>query len=79
MAHKPYFHVSDKHTGELAHKRSEHTHTFIHTYIHTYIHPYILTNMCLFKLFRKLLDRRTPIVMVRIILFLYSKQTVCVK
>ena len=41
MAHKPYFHVSDKHTGELAHKRSEHTHTYIHTYIYPYTHTYI--------------------------------------
>ena len=32
-----------------------------------------------FKLFRKLLDRKTPIVIVRILLFWYSKQTVCVK
>ena len=32
-----------------------------------------------FKLFRKLLDRKTPIVIVRISLFWYSKQTVCVK
>ena len=32
-----------------------------------------------FKLFRKLLDRKTPIVIVRIVLFWYSKQTVCVK
>ena len=28
-----------------------------------------------FKLFRKLLDRKTPIVIVRILLFWYSKQT----
>ena len=32
-----------------------------------------------FKLFRKLLDRKTPIVTVRILLFWYSKQTVCAK
>ena len=32
-----------------------------------------------FKLFRKLLDRKTPIVIVRILLFWYSKQTVFVK
>ena len=32
-----------------------------------------------FKLFRKLLDRKTPIVIVRILLFWYSKQTICVK
>ena len=32
-----------------------------------------------FKLFRKLLDRKTHIVIVRILLFWYSKQTVCVK
>ena len=32
-----------------------------------------------FKLFRKLLDRKTPIVIVRILLFWYSKQTVCIK
>ena len=32
-----------------------------------------------FKLFRKLLDRKTSIVIVRIILFWYSKQTVCIK
>ena len=32
-----------------------------------------------FKLFRKLLDRKTPIVIVRVLLFWYSKQTVCVK
>ena len=32
-----------------------------------------------FKLFRKLLDRKTPIVIVRILLLWYSKQTVCVK
>ena len=32
-----------------------------------------------FKLFRKLLDCKIPIVIVRILLFWYSKQTVCVK
>ena len=32
-----------------------------------------------FKLFRKLLDRKTPIVIVKNLLFWYSKQTVCVK
>ena len=32
-----------------------------------------------FKLFQKLLDRKTPIVIVRILLFWYSKQTVYVK
>ena len=32
-----------------------------------------------FKLFRTLLDLKTPIVIVRIVLFWYSKQTVCVK
>ena len=32
-----------------------------------------------FNLFRKLLNRKTPIVIVRILLFWYSKQTVCVK
>ena len=32
-----------------------------------------------FKLFRKLLDRKTPIVIVRIVLFWYSKHTVCIK
>ena len=32
-----------------------------------------------FKLFRNLLDRKTPIVIVRILLFWYSKQCVCVK
>ena len=32
-----------------------------------------------FKLFRKLLDRKTPIVIVRILLFWYGKQTVCIK
>ena len=32
-----------------------------------------------FKLFRKLLDRKTPIVTMRILLFWYSKQTVCIK
>ena len=32
-----------------------------------------------FKLFRKLLDRKTSIVIVRILLFWYSKQTVCIK
>ena len=32
-----------------------------------------------FKLFRKLLDRKTPIVIVRTLLFWYSKQTVCIK
>ena len=32
-----------------------------------------------FKLFRKLLDRKTPIVIVRIILLWDSKQTVCIK
>ena len=32
-----------------------------------------------FKLFRKLLDRKTLIVIVRILLFWYSKQTICVK
>ena len=31
-----------------------------------------------FKLFRKLLDRKGPIVIVRILLFCYSKQTFCV-
>ena len=31
------------------------------------------------KLFRKLLYRETPIVIVRILLFWYSKQTVCMK
>ena len=30
-------------------------------------------------MFRKLLDRKTPIVIVRILLFWYSKQTVCNK
>ena len=29
------------------------------------------------KLFRKLLNRKTPIVIVRILLFWYSKQTLC--
>ena len=32
-----------------------------------------------FKLFRKLLDRKTPIVIVRILLSWYCKQTVCIK
>ena len=32
-----------------------------------------------FKLFRMLLDRKTPIAIVRIILFWYSKQIVCIK
>ena len=32
-----------------------------------------------FKLFRKLPDRKTPIVIMRILLFWYSKQTVCIK
>ena len=32
-----------------------------------------------FKLFRKLLDRISPIVIVRILLFWHSKQTVCIK
>ena len=32
-----------------------------------------------FKLFRKLLDRKTPIVIARILLFWYSKQNVCIK
>ena len=32
-----------------------------------------------FKLFRKLHDRKTPIVIVRILLFWYFKQTVCIK
>ena len=32
-----------------------------------------------FKLFQKILDCKTPIVIVRILLFWYSKQTVCVK
>ena len=32
-----------------------------------------------FKLFRKLLDRKTPIVIERILLFWYSKQTLCIK
>ena len=32
-----------------------------------------------FKLFRKLLDCKTPIAIVRISLFWYSKQTVCIK
>ena len=31
-----------------------------------------------FKLFRKLLDRKTHILIVRTLLFWYSKQTVCV-
>ena len=31
-----------------------------------------------FKLFRKLIDRKTPIAKVRILLFWYSKQTVCI-
>ena len=32
-----------------------------------------------FNLYRKLLDRKTPIVIVRILLFWYIKQAVCVK
>ena len=32
-----------------------------------------------FKLFQKVLDRKTPIIIVRILLFWYSKQTVCIK
>ena len=33
----------------------------------------------LFKLFRKLLDRKRSIVIVKILLLWYSKQTVCIK
>ena len=32
-----------------------------------------------YTLFRKLLDRKTPILLVRILLFWYTKQTMCVK
>ena len=32
-----------------------------------------------FKLFQKLLDRKTPVVIVRMLFFWYSKQTVCIK
>ena len=32
-----------------------------------------------YTLFRKLLDRKTPIMLVRILLFRYTKQTMCVK
>ena len=32
-----------------------------------------------YTLFRKLLDRKTPVLLVRILLFWYTKQTMCVK
>ena len=32
-----------------------------------------------YTLFRKLLDRKTPILLVRILVFWYTKQTMCVK
>ena len=45
---------------------------------HIHICP-IYTHVSHILLFPKLLDRKTPIVIVRILLFWYSKQTVCIK
>ena len=39
----------------------------------------LLIKLIISNCFKKLLDRETPIVIVRILLFWYSKQTVCIK